>query len=182
MFNVFKNKQKLQESKAKPLSDDLSFSVPKKIDPVCYIYADGGCRRNGRADSVGGYGVVIEHEGHVEEYYGVECGTTNNIMELLACIKALELITNTDIPISLTTDSKYVVLGVNIWRYDWESNGWVSKAGNTIKNKDLWIELFYQVDRFKDITIHHCYGHKDNVGNNRADELANKAMDLVDKF
>lgn len=151
-----------------------------EIKDVMSIYCDGGCRGNGRKDGVGGYGVVIDYKNRREEHYGFEVGTTNNRMELIACIESLKYARDKKVPVVVTTDSKYVVEGLNTWRHDWEKRGWMSKRKEPIKNKELWVTLIELVDSFEHIEINHCYGHSTTEGNNRADELANKAMDLFE--
>lgn len=141
------------------------------------IYCDGGCRDNGRHNSVGGYGIVKQYAGEVEELCGYEFDTTNNRMELIACIEALKSVYDKRIHIQIITDSNYVVMGLSKWRFAWAENDWRTSSGKEVKNKDLWIELISLVHEFDAVGIEHCYGHSITEGNNRADELANQAMD-----
>lgn len=141
------------------------------------VYCDGGCRGNGKQDSVGGYGIVIEYRGQTTELMGYEFRTSNNRMELTAVIEALKYLSDDyRTPIQIITDSNYVVMGTSKWRFSWESNNWRTKTGD-VKNKDLWLELFSLADRFDIIGVEHCYGHATTKGNIRADYLANIAMD-----
>lgn len=145
------------------------------------IYCDGGCRGNGKQDSIGGYGIVIEYCGTTTELMGYEFGTSNNRMELLALIEALKYLIDRSIPkripVDIITDSNYVVLGLTKWRFSWEANNWKTANKQDVKNKDLWLELISLMDEFNCIGIQHCYGHSTTAGNNRADQLANQAMD-----
>ena len=141
------------------------------------IYCDGGCRGNQNTHNLGGYGIVIESGGIQREWYGVEKNTTNNRMELTACIKALRLVMSTNVPIIVTTDSLYLVRGITEWYPGWIRRGWLNSKGKPVENRDLWEELIYLKDRHKNIEFEHVRGHSDNEGNNRADYLVNLAMD-----
>jgi ribonuclease HI len=137
-----------------------------------HIFCDGGCRGNQFDQNIGGWGVVLEYKGQMKEIYGNCKNTTNNIMELTSCIKALEAIKTQEIPIIVTMDSQYVITGINEW-----INGWIKKGWRGIKNVDLWQSLYELKNQFGNIKFTQCRGHADNNGNNRADYLANKAMD-----
>jgi ribonuclease HI len=139
---------------------------------VITVYADGGCRGNGKPKNIGGWGTLIKFPNVDTEGWGHEINTTNNRMELISCIKALEIVTERDIPIKVVMDSEYVVKGVN-----GRVKSWLQRKNNEFKNKDLWLELLYRVREYKNITFTHCYGHADTEGNIRADKLANRAMD-----
>lgn len=141
------------------------------------IYCDGGCRGNQNTHNIGGYGIVIEHGDNVKEFYGATENTTNNRMELLACIEALKKLHDPDIPVVVTTDSRYVERGVNEWHRSWIGRGWKNSKGKPVENQDLWKELLWLVERHNDISFEHCMGHADNAGNNLADYLVNVAMD-----
>ena len=144
-------------------------------------YTDGGCRGNQFDTNVGGWGVTLTYNGETKDFYGGCINTTNNIMELTSCIEALKSIEDRDIPVEIIMDSQYVIMGINSWVYNWVKNGWKTSAKKKVENKELWIELFDLKNKFKDITFSKVKGHSDNVGNNRADELANIAMDEVNK-
>ena len=144
------------------------------------IYCDGGTRNNqDRENSIGGYGIVLEYGEHRKELYAGERNTTNNIQELKGAIVALKSLKTTNIPVRLYCDSAYVVNGLNQWVAGWKKNGWKKKGGE-IKNLELWKELDKLVNMQEDISIIKVKGHSDNEGNNRADELANQAMDEVE--
>ena len=137
------------------------------------IYTDGGCRGN---PGIGGWGVWLRYGNHDKKLKGHEKDTTNNRMELLAAIKALEVIKSKDISIDLFTDSKYVMHGINDWIKGWKAKGWKTAAKKPVKNVDLWQRL----DTLNETHMVHWHwvkGHSGNVGNDMADELANQAMD-----
>lgn len=141
------------------------------------IYCDGGCRGNQNTHNLGGYGIVIEKDNKVYEEYGIERNTTNNRMELTACIEALKLIYNFRRPITVTTDSLYLVRGITEWYPSWLRRDWLNSKGKPVENRDLWEELIFLKNRHENIVFEHVRGHSDNKGNNRADYLVNLAMD-----
>ncbi|MER2009181.1 MAG: ribonuclease H [Psychrobacillus sp.] len=148
------------------------------------IYTDGGCRGNAKDENIGGYGVVLQYvtedNTYVKELYDGERNTTNNIQELKGAIKALEAIKTTHIPIELYCDSAYVVNGITSWVKGWKKKGWKKSDGKIVENLELWKQLDQLVmwqDDFKAIKVK---GHSTNEGNNRADALANIAMDEVE--
>lgn len=143
------------------------------------IYTDGGCRGNQNKENIGGWGVVLEYKGSTKELYGSKRDTTNNQMELMGAIKALEALKTTHIPIRLHADSAYVINGCNEWVAGWKKKGW-KKAKGEIMNLDLWKQLDKLILMQDDIQLLKVKGHSTNEGNNRADELANKAMDEVE--
>lgn len=136
------------------------------------VYTDGGCRGN---PGSGGWGAVLEYGGSTKELYGYEEETTNNRMELMAAIKALEILKR-PCNVSLTTDSQYVRQGVLEWMQGWKSRGWKTAAKKPVKNKDLWQRLDEATQKHE-IEWHWVKGHSGHAGNERADELANRAMD-----
>lgn len=145
------------------------------------IFTDGGCRgNNGQEDSVGGYGIFMQYGDYTKEIYAGERSTTNNIQELKGVINALKALKTTHIPVELYCDSAYVVNGINQWVKGWKRNGWTKKGGE-IKNLELWKELDRLVALQDDLQILKVRGHSGNEGNERADYLANKAMDGVEQ-
>jgi len=140
------------------------------------IYADGGCRGNGSTINIGGYGAILSYKGHTKEIYGGEKNTTNNQMELKACIEGLRAITNKTYPTELYMDSQYVISGMNSW-----VNGWIKKKWKGVKNVELWKELYSLAQEFTDLTFLKVEGHCGVDGNERADALANKAMDIEER-
>lgn len=132
------------------------------------IFTDGAAKGNpGR----GGYGVVITHDGMVVEKGGFKEYTTNNEMELKAVVEALKEIAPKRMPVDIYTDSKYVVEGSNGWVFGWAKNGWKTKAGTDVLNKDLWQELLPLLGKVE-IIWHKVPGHVGIIGNERADVIA----------
>lgn len=143
------------------------------------IHCDGGCRGNGKAENLGGWGVMLEFGDQKKELRGAECNTTNQRMELTACIKALEAVKRTDIPVRVVSDSAYLVNGMNSWTYAWARNGWMTSLRKPVLNAELWRRLVDLRSGFRKIEFSQCKGHAGNEGNNRADALANQAMDEI---
>ena len=143
------------------------------------VYCDGGCRGNQSDENVGGYGIVLQYKGYIKEIYKGERNTTNNQQELKGAIVALESIKTTNIPVIIHCDSAYVINGMNQWVKGWKKNGWTKKGGE-IKNLDLWKRLDELASKQSNLVFQKVKGHSTNEGNNRADELANKAMDEVE--
>jgi len=130
------------------------------------IYADGACRGNQFAENIGGYGIVLQYQDQYKELKNAFRNTTNNKMEILSVIEGLKALKVYDIPIEVYSDSQYVVSTINL--------NWNKKA-----NLDLWEELYTYINKFKDIRFIKVKGHSDNEFNNRADKLANEAMDAL---
>lgn len=133
------------------------------------IYTDGGCIRN---PGPGGYGIVqIDHDERKERSGGFRL-TTNNRMELMGCIVALRGLEHRDRPVTLYTDSSYVVNGIRKgWAKSWRKRGWVKSDNKPAMNPDLWAELLDLVGDL-DITFEWVKGHAGNPLNERCDELA----------
>jgi ribonuclease HI len=136
------------------------------------IFTDGACRGN---PGDGGWGVLIRTDGHEETIYGGEENTTNNRMELLATIKALNFIAANS-NVTLTTDSKYVIDGITKWIENWKIKNWKKSDNKPVLNKDLWI-LLDQASSNHSISWHWVRGHTGHRENEIADELANKGID-----
>jgi ribonuclease HI len=134
------------------------------------IYTDGACRGNpGR----GGYGIVMKNATQRKELSGGYRHTTNNRMELLSVIVALQTMKKFDVPITVFSDSKYVVDAINLrW-----VNGWVKKSFKDKKNKDLWMQYLTVIKPFSDVKFVWVKGHASNAENNRCDVLATTAAD-----
>jgi len=136
------------------------------------IYTDGACSGN---PGPGGWGAVLLYRGHEKELYGGEpAPTTNNRMELMAAIQALENLTR-PATVRLHTDSTYVRNGVTKWLPTWKRNGWKTAAKQPVKNADLWQRLEAAMERH-DVDWRWVKGHAGNPGNERADALANRGM------
>ena len=138
------------------------------------IYTDGACRGN---PGVGGWGVLIEYENHNKEMFGGEKITTNNQMELMAAIQGLKALSEKCI-VNLTTDSKYVMDGINSWIKNWKRNNWKNSQKQNVKNKDLWIQLD-KLNEQHDVKWHWVKGHSGHPQNELADQLANKGIDSL---
>lgn len=144
------------------------------------IFADGGCRGNQNKENIGGYGVVLQFNGRTKEIYKGERNTTNNQMELKSAIASLEAIKTTNIPIKLYMDSAYVVNGINQWVNGWKKKGWRKGDGKSPENLELWKRLDELILKQENIQVLKVRGHNGNEGNERADALANKAMDEIE--
>ncbi|MDA9024626.1 ribonuclease HI [Gammaproteobacteria bacterium] len=138
------------------------------------IYTDGACRGN---PGIGGWGVLIEYEDFNKELFGGEKHTTNNKMELMAAIQGLKAL-NENCIVHLTTDSKYVMDGINSWIMNWKKNNWKNSQKQSVKNKDLWIQLD-QLNEQHDVNWHWVKGHSGHPQNELADQLANKGIDTL---
>ena len=139
------------------------------------IYTDGGCSGN---PGPGGWAYIIsDSDSIIEEKWGAEKLTTNNRMELMAVISALESLSvrglNRDIKVF--TDSQYVQKGITIWIKDWKTRNWKTSGNDPVKNKDLWQRLDDLVRGFS-ITWQWVKGHAGNVYNERCDTLTQKAI------
>lgn len=135
-------------------------------------YTDGACRGN---PGPGGWGVVLKYGKHVKELCGGESATTNNRMELMAAIRALEALRQRS-RVSLYTDSVYVKSGITEWLPNWLSRGWKTASRKPVKNRDLWQQLSALADRH-DVSWHWVKGHAGDPGNERADRLANEGLE-----
>jgi ribonuclease HI len=134
------------------------------------IWTDGACLGN---PGPGGWGALLRWNGHERELSGGEPDTTNNRMELMAAIQALEALKRASV-VTLTTDSQYVRKGITEWMVNWKRNGWKTAAKKPVKNEDLWRRLDQAVARHK-IDWRWVKGHSGHPENERADELASLA-------
>lgn len=141
------------------------------------IYTDGSSRGN---PGPGGYGAVLIMGDKVLEIGGRENMTTNNRMELTACIEALKTVSSglSSGTITLYSDSEYVVKGMTLWIQGWQKKGWRTASKKEVLNRDLWEKLL-SVSQGKDIKWLHVDGHADNEGNNRCDVIATSFADNV---
>jgi ribonuclease HI len=138
------------------------------------IYTDGACKGN---PGPGGWGALLSCKGTERELFGGESNTTNNRMELMAVIRALESLKRR-CAVSVYTDSQYVKKGIENWVHTWKRNGWKTADRKPVKNMDLWQELDRLANKH-DIAWHWVRGHAETPGNNRADALANLGVDAV---
>lgn len=136
------------------------------------VFTDGACRGN---PGPGGWGVLLRYKGSEKTLYGAEPETTNNRMELMAAIRALESLTR-QCSVKLTTDSQYVQKGITEWLPNWKRRGWKTAAKKPVKNADLWKRLDEAVAEH-DVEWHWVKGHSGHPENELADALANQAID-----
>lgn len=154
--------------KAGPLVDAIA-----ENDDLIVVYTDGGCDL--AKDGIGAWAFRIEHpNGSCDEASGCFIGTTNNRMEMLAVIRALEEL-EFGPPIKIIADSEYVIKGVTQWSRNWIRNGWRTRDGKAVVNKDLWERLLalYQLHA---VTFEHVKGHTGNAGNEAVDTLCTQEM------
>jgi len=131
------------------------------------IYTDGACSGN---PGPGGWGAILMHGSNKKELSSGEPSTTNNRMELISVISALEAL-KVPCEVTLYTDSQYVANAINLgWLESWQQKGWKRKGGE-VKNLDLWMRLVPLLEKHK-VTFEWVKGHSDNEYNNRCDELA----------
>ena len=139
------------------------------LDGALVIYTDGACSGN---PGPGGWGVIMYHGKREKELYGGELETTNNRMEMMAAIKALEAIKpGFSGPVILFTDSTYLLKGITEWIHGWKKRGWKKSDKKPVVNKDLWQRLD-ALNQARDIRWEGVKGHAGDIGNERADELA----------
>jgi ribonuclease HI len=135
------------------------------------IHTDGACSGN---PGPGGWGAILEYNGHEKELSGAEADTTNNRMELMAAIAALEALKRTS-DVRLVTDSVYVRDGVTKWIHGWKKNGWKTAAKKPVKNEDLWRRLDTIASKHR-VQWEWVKGHAGHPENERADQLAREAI------
>ena len=140
-------------------------------DQVVEIYTDGACSGN---PGPGGWGALLKYGDRTKEICGGEAGTTNNRMELMAAIKALETLTRPT-TVRLHTDSVYVRSGIMKWMPNWKRNGWRTADKKPVKNADLWqrLEAAAKPHQVQWLWVK---GHAGDPGNERADALAGQGM------
>lgn len=144
----------------------------KIVTKIVTIYTDGACKGN---PGIGGWGVLLSYGEHEKTLCGGEHDTTNNRMELMAAIKALESLKR-PCKIELWTDSNYVKKGISEWIFAWKKNNWKTAAKKPVVNQDLWQRLDALTQQH-DISWHWVKGHAGHPGNEIADQLANKGIE-----
>ena len=137
------------------------------------IYTDGSCLNN---PGDGGWAAIININGEVKKISGSVKDTTNNKMELMAPIKALQEIKKQQ-PIEIYTDSQYVKLGITDWIHKWIKNNWQTSKKEPVKNKELWMEL-YELNKSYEIKWIWVKAHAGNALNEEVDLLAKQAAEL----
>ena len=145
--------------------------MSKAPRPTVIIHTDGACSGN---PGPGGWGAILESGTHRKELYGGEAMTTNNRMELMGAIQALEALKRPSV-VELHTDSAYLRNGITAWIHSWKRKGWRTADNKPVKNVELWQRLDAALGDHQ-ITWHWVKGHAGNVGNERADELARLAI------
>src|SRR5271169_229465 len=140
-------------------------------DDVVDIFTDGACSGN---PGPGGWGAILRYRGHEREFSGFEPGTTNNRMELMAAISALEALTRS-CRVRLHTDSRYVRDGITTWIHDWKRRNWRTADKKPVKNVDLWQRLSAALEPHQ-VEFLWVRGHAGHPENERADALARAAI------
>jgi len=144
------------------------------------IYTDGACKGN---PGPGGWGAVLiwmkqpDDKHYYKDIYGGDPYTTNNVMELRACIEALNCLRG-ECSVTMYTDSKYVKQGITTWIKTWKNNGWLTYHKTPVANKELWAALDKLVMKHK-VKVYWTKGHNNNEFNERADALANMGCESV---
>jgi ribonuclease HI len=142
-------------------------STPRRVE----IFTDGACSGN---PGPGGWGAILRYGDTEKELMGGELDTTNNRMEMMAAITALESLKR-PVHINLHTDSTYLRDGITRWIHNWKRNGWKTAAKKPVKNVDLWQRLETAMAPHE-IDWHWIKGHAGHPENERADELARLAL------
>jgi ribonuclease HI len=146
--------------------------MKKSNENTVEIYTDGACRGN---PGPGGWGAILRYKGKEKSLHGGERETTNNRMELMAAIAALESLTR-PCRVHLTTDSQYVMKGITEWMANWKKRGWKTAGRQPVKNVDLWQRLDQALAPHQ-VTWEWVRGHTGHPENERADQLANRGID-----
>ena len=144
------------------------------MSSVVRMYTDGACKGN---PGVGGWGVLLEFDGREKELCGGERLTTNNRMELTAVIRGLQALKR-HCKVQLYTDSKYVQQGITEWIHNWKKRGWRTADKKPVKNDDLWKTLD-ELAQQHDIEWLWVKGHAGHDGNEKADQLANRGVEVA---
>lgn len=142
------------------------------MNELVELFTDGACKGN---PGPGGWGALLRYGENTRELYGAEPNTTNNRMELFAVIAGLEALKKPT-KARVTTDSQYVKNGITQWIHNWKRNGWKTAARKPVKNSDLWQRLDAVVSQHQ-VEWEWVRGHTGHPGNERADELANQAIE-----
>jgi ribonuclease HI len=149
--------------------------VNASAEPI-EIYTDGACRGN---PGPGGWAALLRSGAHEKELSGAETPTTNNRMELTAVIRALEALKRQS-RVRLYTDSEYVRRGITEWLRTWKARGWLTAERKPVKNQDLWQQLD-AVAAGHEVEWHWVPSHAGVPGNERVDQLANEAIDALQR-
>ena len=156
-----------------PLTMDLEMPKPTPVAAnTIMVWSDGGSKPN---PGPGGYGTLIRYpEGNELELGGYDPDTTNNRMEMMAVVRALEETQESGMPVCITVDSTYVMQGITSWIHGWKRRGWKTAAGTPVLNKDLW-ERLDDLTLMRNISWNWVRGHSGHIENERVDEIATEA-------
>ncbi len=143
----------------------------KKSGKQVHIYTDGACRGN---PGPGGWGAILHYKGVEKKLSGGERQTTNNRMEMMAAIRALETLKR-PVTVQMHTDSKYLLDGITKWIDGWKRRGWITADKSPVKNQDLWERLEAAMATHR-VSWHWVRGHSGHPQNERADKLARNAV------
>jgi ribonuclease HI len=142
--------------------------------PHVIVFTDGACSGN---PGPGGWGAILKFGELEKELKGGERNTTNNRMELMAAISALEALKKPAV-VDLTTDSQYVRQGITSWIHNWKKNGWRTSDKKPVKNVDLWQRLDAALQQHQ-VRFHWVKGHAGHNENERADQLARDGLAAI---
>jgi len=143
------------------------------------IYCDGACSGNQFRSNAGGWGAILKYGDRLKEINGGELNTTNQRMELTACIRGLEHVKSGKYDIEVYTDSAYLVNCMHKkWYVTWQKNGWKNASKQPVENRDLWERLLSLLPLYK-LNFVKVTGHAGNTLNERADELARQGIAKV---
>jgi len=145
--------------------------VSEPISEQVEVFSDGACKGN---PGPGGWGALLRYSAHEKELWGGEADTTNNRMELMAVIQALETLKRPS-QVRVTTDSQYVKQGITAWMVRWKRNGWRTVDRKPVRNRDLWERLDQAVSRHQ-LEWRWVRGHGGHPQNERADRLARQGI------
>ena len=147
---------------------------PSKMVKQVEIFADGACKGN---PGPGGWGTLLRMGSHEKELSGSDPATTNNRMEMTAVIKGLHALIE-PCEVTVYSDSKYVIDGMNKWVHGWQKKGWVNASKQPVRNADLWHELIAEALRHN-INWQWVKGHNGHAENERVDRLASDAAEAI---
>jgi len=151
--------------------------MPSEEEDAILIYTDGACSGN---PGPGGWGAVLIKDAHRKEINGGEAETTNNRMELMAAIEALNALKSAPSKVVLYTDSNYVKGGITNWIHNWKKNGWKTANKKPVKNADLW-QAVDEAEEKHNGTWRWVKGHAGHPENERADELARDGINKIEE-
>ena len=164
----FNNFQLAADSSLPLRLEQFKLSIMPSPRTIQSIYTDGACTGN---PGPGGWGVVVYFtDGSIQELGGAAAQTTNNRMEMQAAIAALKFLAAQSEPVTLYTDSEYLIKGVTQWVKGWKKKGWKTREGKAVLNQDLW-EILDELNQ-EQVKWQHVRGHAGNVGNERCDVIA----------